>query len=148
MNTKLLRVVDCEKHPIESEIYRAQCKKILDAQGLLVLQNLVLPEAIHEILDDARRKKHLAYYCSNEHNVYLIPLDESFALSHALNRTVVSSKGCITDDQVSDESPLRVLYNASEFQDFLCALLGEELLYKYDDNLSSAYKKSELFYGF
>lgn len=137
MNTKLLGIVDCEKHPIESEVYRAHCKKILDAEGLLVLQNLVLPEAIQEILDDAGRKKHLAYYCTNEHNVYLTPSDEFFALSHARNRTVVSSKGCITDDQVSVKSPLRILYNASEFQDFLCALLGEESLYKYDDNLSS-----------
>jgi hypothetical protein len=58
-------------------------------------------------------------------------------LNHARNRTVVSSKGCITDDQVPSQSPLKVLYDSEEFKKFLCSVLGEEVLYKYDDNLSS-----------
>jgi hypothetical protein len=49
----------------------------------------------------------------------------------------VSSKGCITDNQVPIDSPLRILYHSDEFKSFLCSVLGEKSLYKYDDDLSS-----------
>jgi hypothetical protein len=50
---------------------------------------------------------------------------------------VQSSKGCITDDQIAEDSPLRTLYDATELRSFLACVLGEEKLYPYADALSS-----------
>ena len=74
---------------------------------------------------------------SDKHNVYLEPSDPSFQDSHPRNKTVISSKGCITDNQVPSDSYLRFLYNSKSFKEFLCEVLSEEALYKYDDELSS-----------
>ena len=56
---------------------------------------------------------------------------------HPRNRLVTSTKGCITDDIVLADSPLRTLYNAPVFKEFLCAVLDEGALYEYADTLSS-----------
>ena len=74
---------------------------------------------------------------TKQHNVYLTPKDEDFADDHARNRLVTSSKGCITDDLMPQDSPLRTLYNDPVFRDFLCDVLGEEAMHEYSDPLSS-----------
>jgi hypothetical protein len=63
--------------------------------------------------------------------------DPEFSAEHPRNRDVISTKGCITDDLIASNSPLRTLYNSAEFQFFLCDVLGEEALYPYADSLSS-----------
>jgi hypothetical protein len=50
---------------------------------------------------------------------------------------VQSSKGCITDDQVALDSPLRTLYDSPQLRSFLAFVMGEEHLYPYADSLSS-----------
>jgi len=134
---KLQDIVDTKKHPLHQEAFRQSCKKQLDDDGALVLEGLLSAETIKDLVKEAIDKEHLAYYCENSHNIYLKPIDESLPAEHPRNQIVASSKGCITDDQVPNESALKTLYNAKEFQDFLCAVLGEKALYKYDDELSS-----------
>jgi len=133
----LPNLINYVKHPLRNETYRLKCKKILDKEGVLVLSELLQDKTILRILKDAEAHEHLAYYCVNKHNVYLEPSDNSYPSNHARNRNIVSSKGCITDNQVPINSPLRVLYNSNEFKSFLCSVLGEKSLYKYDDDLSS-----------
>ena len=137
MSEVITAIVDFEKHPLKSKDFRAQCKQKLDANGVLVLSKLLLPSAIQALIQEANANEHLAYYCENNHNVYLKSENESLACDHPRNQIVSSSKGCITDDQVPRDSSLRALYSATEFQNFLCAVLDENTLYKYDDNLSS-----------
>ena len=110
---------------------------MLDQDGVLVLKNFLLSDSIRSILEEAIQQERLAYYCVNEHNVYLEPFDDNYHKSHPRNKTVISSKGCITDDQVPKGSALRALYDSEDFKEFLCSVLNEESLYKYDDNLSS-----------
>ena len=133
----LSNLIDHVKHPLGSETYQLKCKKILDNKGVLVLKGLLQDNIIQKILKEAESQEHLAYYCVNNHNVYLEPADDSYSSNHARNRNIVSSKGCITDNQVSTDSPLRILYNSDEFKSFLCYVLDEKSLYKYDDDLSS-----------
>ena len=130
-------IIDNVKHPLGNETYRLKCKETLDKEGVLVLKELLQPYIIQKILKEAESQEHLAYFCVNNHNVYLEPSDNSFSSNHARNRNIVSSKGCITDNQVPIDSPLRILYNSDEFKSFLCSVLGEKSLYKYDDDLSS-----------
>ncbi len=63
--------------------------------------------------------------------------DAGFSDSHPRNREVNSTKGCITDDMIAADSPLRQLYDDALFQSFLCEVLDEEALYPYADPLSS-----------
>jgi len=133
----LSSLIDYLKHPLGIESYRLKCKEILDKEGVLVLKGLLHDNTIKRILKEAVEQEHLAYYCVNNHNVYLEPSDNSYPSNHARNRSIVSSKGCITDNQVPVDSPLRVLYNSEKFKSFLCYVLGEKSLYKYDDDLSS-----------
>ena len=135
--SRLSSVIDNVKHPLESEAYRLKCKEPVHEGGVLVLKEWLQPNIIQKILKEAESQEHLAYFCVNNHNVYLEPSDNSFSLNHARNRNIGSSKGCITDNQVPIDSPLRILYNADEFKSFLCFVLGEKSLYKYDDDLSS-----------
>ena len=135
--TKLASIIDLQKHPIDENHYREKCKTKLDKSGVLVLDNFLFESSVNSILAEAKAQENLAYYCVNEHNVYLDPFDKELSKSHPRNKTVSSSKGCITDDQVPEKSSLRALYNSPKFKDFLCVVLGETVLYKYDDNLSS-----------
>ena len=134
---KLASILNTKSHPIDDLEYRSKCKSMLDQDGVLVLKNFLISDSIRSILEEAIQQERLAYYCVNEHNVYLEPFDDNYHKSHPRNKTVISSKGCITDDQVPKGSALRDLYDSEDFKDFLCSVLNEESLYKYDDNLSS-----------
>ncbi len=58
----------------------------------------------------------------------LAPTDSDYADDHSRNRAIVSSKRCITDHIVPADSPLRVLYDAPTFHEFLCPVLDETSL--------------------
>ena len=137
MKKKLFDIVDHKRHPLDDFKFREQCKVLLGRDGSLVIENFLLPSAISLVLEEALAKEKLAYYCINEHNVYLTTQNSDFPAEHPQNITVNSSKGCITDDQVSVNSPLRILYRSDEFHSFLCSVLGEQALYEYEDPLSS-----------
>ena len=137
MKKELFDIVNYKRHPLDDLKFREQCKVLLNCDGSLVLENFLLPSAISFILEEALAKEKLAYFCINEHNVYLATQNSGFPAEHPQNLTVNSSKGCITDDQVSINSPLRILYRSNEFQSFLCSVLGEQALYEYEDPLSS-----------
>ena len=130
-------VLDGDRHALCSEHYRASCKARLDRDGALVLNDFVRREAVASIRKEGERHAHLAYYTVDDHTIYLTPPDPDYPADHPRNRSVSSSKGCITDDQIPGESPLRVLYDAPSFRDFLCAVLGEQALHEYADPLSS-----------
>jgi hypothetical protein len=137
MQEILEQVVSLNRYSLDDEPFRASCRKSLVENGLLVLPGFLTEGALQSVRAEATAKQRLAYYCAQQHNVYLTPPDGEFATDHARNRQVVSSKGCITDDQVSAQSSLRILYDASVFRDFLCVVLGEQALYEYADPLSS-----------
>ena len=130
-------VVNLSRCPIDSESFRRQCKSTLDRDGALVLREFLTPVAISSICAEGEAQKHLAFYTQSNHNVYLRPLDPEFPVEHPRNRQVVSSKGCITTDQIPQGSALRLLYNSPQFQEFLCSVLGEAALFEYADPLSS-----------
>ena len=117
--------------------FRDECRAALDSNGALVLPDFLSPTAIDAVLSDALQQQHLAYFCEQKHNVFLTESEPSLPPDHARNRTVSSSKGCITDDQLPSESVLRALYKSQDFRHFLCSVLGEESLHEYSDPLSS-----------
>ena len=130
-------VVNLDSYPLDDPTFRQQCRATLAADGALVMPAFLQPAALASIRRDGEENQHLAYFCAQSHNVYLTPPDPEYAMDHPRNREVVSSKGCITDDQVPAESALHRLYDAPVFREFLCEVLGEAELHDYADPLSS-----------
>ncbi len=137
MTQNLERVVDLSRYPVADKRFALRCGERLDRDGALLLPGFVMPLAIGRILDEATCGHRHAYYCRNSHTVYLSPVDPGYPSGHARNRQVTSTKGCITDDQLAGDSPLRMLYDDADFRSFLCMVLREERLYEYADPLSS-----------
>lgn len=133
----LREVINLNRYPIQSDEFRAECKRTLDKDGALVMRDFLQSAAISSIKTEGDENRRLAYYTANSHNIYLAPHDPDYPMDHPRNREVASTKGCITTDQIPASSPLHALYDAPEFRDFLCAVLGESALYAYADPLSS-----------
>ena len=137
MAVSLADIVDLGQCPLDQDAFRTVCRRRLEQNGVLVLSGFLKPAAITAVRREGEANRHLAYYTVTDHNIYLSPPDPDYPADHPRNRKVASSKGCITTDQIPGGSALRTLYDAPEFRDFLCAVLGEAALYEYADPLSS-----------
>ena len=130
-------LIRSDLHPIADASWRRQCRAQLDQHGALVLRQFIQPAALQMMIAEGDAQRHQAYHTISKHNVYLMPADKAYSADHPRNRDVTSTKGCITDDVIAADSPLRQLYNDALFQHFLCDVLGEAALYPYADPLSS-----------
>lgn len=135
--TELSDILDLQRNPIEDPAFRDRCKAQLDRDGALVLHGFLRPEAVAAVKREGEENVDRAFFCEQQHNVYLSPSDPAYPDEHPRNRQVVSSKGCITDDQIPADSPLHTLYDSAALQSFFCHVLGEQALYEYADPLSS-----------
>ena len=134
----ILDLIDFARYPINDlDAFAMDCNARLDWDGTLSLPGFVTDAALNAIRTEAENTKRSAYFCEQTHTVYLSAPDPSYSDNHPRNRQVVSTKGCITDDQISSESPLRAIYDHEAFRKFLCVVLGEAALYPYEDPLSS-----------
>jgi len=130
-------IVNLEKYPLDNSVFVNQCKNSIDADGCVILPNFLREDSIEQLIQESNLNQCKAFYCEQNHSVYISPPDENFPSDHALNRQVVSSKGCITDDQIGESSDLKVLYKSKLFRNFIAGVVGEGSLYEYADNLSS-----------
>lgn len=130
-------VIDLAVNPITDPAYVKQCKETLERDGAIVIENFLTPAALAQIKQEGDAKKDLAFFTHQKHNIYISDADENYDKDHIRNRLVTSSKGCITDDQISKESVLRTLYDSEVFRSFLKVVLDESGLYSYADECSS-----------
>ena len=130
-------IINLDACPLSDIDFRNSCRNQLDRDGVLTLPNFLRQTAINTLVAEAESQKHLAFYTSASHNVYLTKPDPELDENHIVNRQITSSKGCITTDQIPTNSGLHIIYNAPYFRDFACAVLGEDKLYEYADPLSS-----------
>lgn len=130
-------IVNLANYPIDDPRFMASCKSSVDEEGVLVIPDFLTKAAIAEVHQEGIEHQDKAYFCNNDHNVYLGPSDPNFADDHPRNRLVVSSKGCISDDVVPEDSPLKTLYDSDMFRGFISHVFGEEALYDYADDVSS-----------
>ncbi|WP_423908611.1 HalD/BesD family halogenase [Candidatus Spongiihabitans sp.] len=135
---QIKQIIDFQKHPIDRlEQFAAGCKQQLEKTGSLLLPNFITDQAIAKLKAEALAHAHLAYYCQQTHTAYLSPPDKNYAAVHPRNRQVISTKGCITDDQIPEASLLRIIYADEKFRKFLCYVLKQDQLFDYADSLSS-----------
>ena len=134
---QLANVIDLDRHPITDSDLIQRLKSALDQDGVVTLPGFLTPTALAEMIRAAEQEQHQAFFTQGTHNVYLTPVDESLPETHAFNRQVASSKGCITTDQVPSDCGLHDIYHAPEFQQFIADVVGEPAIYPYADPLSS-----------
>lgn len=131
------QIVNTDAHPLSDADFIARCRETLDRDGVLVLPGFLRPEALRALRDESEAGMDQAYFCAQNHSVYLTPPDPALPDNHPANRQVVSSKGCICDDAIAATSPLRRLYDSDLFRGFVRGATGETALHPYVDPLSS-----------
>ena len=129
-------IINLEQHPIQESDYSKSCKDQLDSTGALVMEDFLNSDTVESLQAEARELRPLAYFCHQNHNAYLLDPDTDFPAEHIRNLEQVSDKGCITHDQVPENSLLRTLYEWPDFRKFLKQVLGEPV-FPYADTLSS-----------
>ena len=129
-------IINLEQHPIQESDYLKSCKDQLDSTGALVMEDFLNSDTVEFLQNEAREVRPLAYFCHQNHNAYLLDPDTDFPAEHIRNLEQVSDKGCITHDQVPENSLLRTLYEWPDFIEFLKQVLGEPV-FPYADTLSS-----------
>jgi len=129
-------IINLEQHPIQESDYSKSCKDQLDSTGALVMEDFLNSDTVESLQAEAREVRPLAYFCHQNHNAYLLDPDTDFPAEHIRNLEQVSDKGCITHDQVPENSLLRTLYEWPDFRKFLKQVLGEPV-FPYADTLSS-----------
>ena len=130
-------IIDQQTHPIDQSSFVETCRAALDRDGVLVLPGFLQAAALDHIRAEAEATRPQAYFCAQSHSVYLTPPNPDFPADHPANRQVTSSKGCVCDDVVGQGAPLRVLYDAPVFRDFIRRVTGEDGVHPYADPLSS-----------
>lgn len=130
-------IVDTDRYPLTSDRLIEDCATRLESDGAITLPGFLRPETVARLVDEAEAAAQLAYYTASTHNVYLTPPDPDLPASHVFNRQLVSSKGCITTDQVPEGSALHQLYENEAFKSFVARIVGEDGLFPYADSLSS-----------
>ena len=130
-------VVNFNEVPIDNKKFIDKCRRDLNQNGVVTLHNFLTPETVTELVNEAKSCSGLAYFTNSTHNVYLTPQNESLGSEHIFNRQLSSSKGCITTDQVPQNSKLKELYFSDIFKNFISNVVNEEALYEYADPLSS-----------
>ena len=68
-------IVNLQKHPIEDFNYTKNCKAKLDLNGALVMENFLTDESLEYLQYESRELRHLAYFCHQNHNSYLLEPD-------------------------------------------------------------------------
>ena len=136
MENNISKWVNLNSCFLNSVDFADECRQKLFDTDTLLLPQFLLPEALHQILEEAKTQAHLAYFTNKTHNVYLSQSDTSLPKTHVFNRQVRSTKGCITTDQIPSESGLHVIYNSSVFKKFIARVVQEDAIYPYADSLS------------
>lgn len=131
------KIVDLGSYPLNDTGFAARCAATLDENGVLVLPNFIQAEALETMRKEAEGGEADAYFCAQDHSIYLTPDNPDFGPNHPANRKVISSKGCICDDVVGHGSPLRGLYDDTDFRGFVATVTGQKQLHPYADPLSS-----------
>lgn len=140
---QLHRIVNLDQYPLyEEEAFASliqEARQELHNNSVITLPNFLTQSALRSLVEEALENKHKAYYtdAKSKHNVYLTQNDTSKPSTHIYNRQIVSSKGCITTDQIPPNSLLKSLFYNEIFQQFLQNVLQVKTLYPYQDPLSS-----------
>mmetsp|Transcript_9888 Transcript_9888/g.18593 ORF Transcript_9888/g.18593 Transcript_9888/m.18593 type:complete len:269 (-) Transcript_9888:73-879(-) len=130
-------IVNVDEYPLESNSFINETREELRLNNVVQLANFLQPLALQSLVDEACSLEDLAYCRKSTHTIFVKPMNPELSPNHIFNRQVITSKGCVTTDQIPSCSFLKELYYNDRFQKFLCSVLGVPQLFDYKDPLSS-----------
>lgn len=136
-------IINLERFPIDrletqvGEAFLNECKEKLARDGAVVLDGFMRPDAVKQVIQNVEPNMKDVFYCSNEHNVYLVNDDPNFDDEHPRNRKVYSDKGIVAYDQIPADNFLHQIYDWPILRDFIAKLMGSSEIYPYTDPLGS-----------
>ncbi len=150
---KFDNIINSEKYDLNNKFLINNSKETFKKSGVLTLPFFLNKNALNSILLEAKSKKDLIYFTKNNHNVYLTKPNSNLGKDHPFNIQILSSKGCITTNQLQDNSLLKIIYKSKIFKKFISSIINKNKLYEYADPLSSinihyAYEGQELGWHF
>jgi len=111
--------------------------EILESEGILIFNSFISNNGLAILQKEANDLKDLSYKSSSKYNVYVSEHDSSFSNNSPRNRIMSTSKKCIPNDLIPDNSILQKIYDSKIIRSFFKDLLNKNELYPYSDPLSS-----------
>ena len=112
----LQTIIDFQRHPInDSNSYVRHCRSELKKNSILVLNNFLTKEALVKLQHEAQALHDKAFYCSQNHNIFLTEKNIQLDDNHPCNIEMISNKGCVPHDLIPHDPYLRTIYNSAVF---------------------------------
>ena len=111
--------------------------EMLETDGILIFNSFINNNGLATLQKEASELKDLSYKSHSEYNVYVSEYDNSFSDDSPRNRIMSTSKKCIPNDLIPDNSILQKIYDSKIIRSFFKDLLNKNDLYPYSDPLSS-----------
>ena len=111
--------------------------EMLQTEGILIFNSFINNNGLAILQKEASDLKDLSYKSHSEYNVYVSEHDNSFSNDSPRNRIMSTSKKCIPNDLIPDNSILQRIYDSRRIRSFFKGLLNKNELYPYSDPLSS-----------
>ena len=111
--------------------------QILEKEGILIFNSFINNKGLITLKREAADLKDLSYRSSSEYNAYVSEYDNSFPADSPRNRIMNTSKKCIPNDLIPNDSILQKIYDSKIIRSFFMDLLNKKDLYPYSDPLSS-----------
>ena len=109
-------IVNFNLHPIDDVSYINKCKKKINSESILILENFLNFKSLNTIIAEAKNLEEKAFYCSQNHTILLGKYDKSLEVDDPLNIEVKSDKGCVPHDLLNKKSKLNIIYQSSKFK--------------------------------
>ena len=79
----------------------------LNEKGILIFNSFIGPDGLKTLQNEANELKDHSYRSSSEYNVYISEYDNAFSADSPRNRIMSTSKKCIPNDLIPNQSILQ-----------------------------------------
>jgi len=110
-------------HPTRTELVAEARRAMLDT-GCFMVTDFIRPDAIAAMANEAASLHDQTFWSLQDHNPYFSPDDESFPEGHPRRTFQHRQSGFINSDVLTEQSPLRKLYDADILVHFVWECLG------------------------
>jgi hypothetical protein len=131
----IAEIVDLDRYPLDEALVR-ECREALRGEGAVKLDGFVRPEAVAQMVEDARALSARGYPNDAAHNAYFDDeIDESLPVDHPRRILVRSAQKAVAMDLLPRDFAPCVIYESDEVTGFVAAVLGKETLFRSADPL-------------
>lgn len=139
-NSRMNNLVNLNRYPIadpdsaQGIAFAQQCRQDYLVNGLCVLPEFILPEALGNLAEEANDIADQAYFCDSTHNAYLTDHDDSnLPDDDVARRQEKTYVGSVAYDYIGETSQLRRLYLWDPLKDFIAYVLGKSEFHRFAD---------------